>query len=124
MWGFLSKAISGDVDAQTNQIYFTIGLLPLIVLMWGAMRTDVSRRRAAGVRWALLTGILGGLGNVAFFEALVIGGKASIVIPITALYPVVTVALALAFLRERLGNLQKIGLVVAIVALVVLSLPS
>jgi transporter family protein len=75
-----------------------------------------------GKAWAFLTGILGGTGNIAFFHALVIGGKASIVIPATGLFPLVTVILAAIFLRERLGSLQKIGVVLALAAIYLLSL--
>jgi transporter family protein len=60
---------------------------------------------------------------MAFFHALAIGGRASIVIPVTALFPLVTVILAMAFLRERMGTAQKIGLGLAMVAIYLLSLP-
>jgi transporter family protein len=123
-WGAVSKIASDDVDANTNQLLFTIGLLPLIALTWrssrqpGAMPGD----RRIGIGWAFLTGILGGTGNIAFFHALVVGGQASVVVPVTALFPLVTVILALAILRERLGRLQKIGLALALVAIYLISM--
>jgi transporter family protein len=79
-------------------------------------------QRRAGIGWAFLTGILGGTGNIAFFRALVSGGQASIVVPVTALFPLVTVILALTFLRERLGRAQIAGLVLALVAIYLLSM--
>jgi transporter family protein len=124
LWGFASKIASEGIDANTNQVYFTLGLLPLIALLSRSPRLKVASNRNAGIRWAFLTGVLGSTGNIAFFQALVTGGRASIVIPITALYPVVTVVLALLFLHERLGNLQKIGLLLAVVAMCILSLPN
>jgi len=68
-----------------------------------------------------LTGILGGVGNMAYFEAMVKGGKASVVTPVTALFPMVTVLLALVFLKERLGRTQWIGLALAFVAIYLLN---
>jgi len=121
-WGALSKVASGGVDADTNQIFFTLGLLPLILLVLPSPRLKSGQERRAGKAWAFLTGILGGTGNIAFFHALVIGGQASIVIPATGLFPLVTVILATIFLRERLGNLQKIGVVLALAAIYLLSL--
>lgn len=122
-WGALSKVASADVDTNTNQIFFTVGLAPLILaVLLKSKSLKEGKNRSAGMGWAFLTGILGGTGNLAFFQALVIGGKASIVIPATGLFPLVTVILATIFLRERLGNLQKAGVVVALAAIYLLSL--
>jgi len=121
-WGAVSKVASDGVDANTNQIFFTLGLLPLIVYVARSPRLKgSSSERRAGIGWAFLTGILGGTGNIAFFRALGVGGQASVVVPATALFPVVTVILALSFLRERLGRAQKVGLVIALAAIYLLS---
>lgn len=122
-WGAVSKAASAGVDADTNQIFFTVGLLPLILLVWRSPRIQsASEGRRMGIAWAFLTGILGGTGNIAFFHAMVIGGPASIVSPVTALFPLVTVILAMTLLHERIGTAQKIGLVVALAAIYLLSM--
>ena len=128
-WGLVSMIASGGVDAYTNQLLFTVGIAPLLVLVgWkvsrggnpgeSAPRSDARRK---GVFWAFLTGILGGVGNMAYFEAMVKGGKASVVTPVTALFPMVTVLLALVFLKERLGRTQWIGLALAFVAIYLLN---
>ncbi|MGA8151870.1 MAG: DMT family transporter [Terriglobales bacterium] len=121
-WGAVSKVASDGVDALTNQIFFTIGLLPLIAVIWRSPRLRGGEQRRSGVAWAFLTGILGGTGNIAFFRALVLGGKASIVVPATALFPLVTVLLAVVFLRERLSRPQIFGLILALVAIYLLSM--
>jgi transporter family protein len=122
-WGAVSKVASDGVDAKTNQIFFTIGLLPLIAIVWRSPRLQGGgEQRRSGIGWAFLTGILGGTGNIAFFRALVVGGKASIVVPATALFPLVTVLLAVAFLRERLSRPQMFGLVLALIAIYLLSM--
>ncbi len=122
-WGAISKVASEGVDANTNQIFFTIGLLPLVAMVWRSPRNaGGGAGRRIGIGWAFLTGILGGTGNIAFFRALVIGGKASIVSPVTALFPLVTVVLAVTLLHERIGNAQKIGLALALAAIYLLSM--
>jgi bacterial/archaeal transporter family protein len=120
-WGVVSKVASAGVDANTNQIFFTIGILPLILLTLRSPRLNTGTQRKAGISWAFITGILGGTGNIAFFHALVIGGKASIVVPATALFPLVTVILATIFLHERLGKLQLLGFFLALGAIYLLS---
>jgi bacterial/archaeal transporter family protein len=130
-WGLVSKIASGGMDVYVNQLLYTAGLAPLLVFVawtvWKRSHSEApatSEQRAArrmGVFWAFLTGILGGVGNLAFFQALVEGGKASVVAPVTALFPMVTVLLALIFLRERLGWVQWAGLALAFVAIYLLS---
>jgi transporter family protein len=123
IWGAVSKVSSDVIDPYTNQVFFTFGLLPLIALVWRASRTRaMSDGRSAGVAWAFITGILGGAGNIAFFHALGIGGKASIVSPVTALFPLITVVLAVTVLRERIGSAQTVGLVLALIAIYLLSM--
>ena len=46
-WGAVSKVASEGVDANTNQVFFTFGLLPLIALVWRSSRNRGARRRAA-----------------------------------------------------------------------------
>lgn len=123
VWGMVSKISSDAIDADTNQVFFTFGLVPLILLAWRPSRTSSeSKGRTVGIVWAFVTGILGGTGNIAFFRALGSGGKASIVAPVTALFPLVTVVLAITLLRERFGTAQKIGLGLALVAIYLLSM--
>ena len=131
VWGLVSKIASEGVDAYVNQLLYTVGLAPLMVFVgWTVSRKSrgnppepgkLRQDRARGIFWAFLTDILGGVGNLAFFQALVKGGKASVVAPVTALFPMVTVILALVFLKERLGRVQWVGLGLAFVAIYLLS---
>lgn len=125
LWGLVSKVASNGVDVYVNQLLYTVGLAPLMVFVgWTVYKhspREDARARRKGVFWAFLTGTLGGLGNLAFFQALVKGGEASIVAPVTALFPMVTVLLAVVFLRERLGRTQWVGLGLAFVAIYLLS---
>ncbi|MGE5111814.1 MAG: EamA family transporter [Acidobacteriaceae bacterium] len=121
-WGAVSKVVSNSIDTYTNQVFFTVGLLPLIALVLRSRRLAGGKNRRSGISWAFLTGILGGTGNIAFFYALEIGGKASIVVPATALFPLVTVILAATVLHEKISNTQKIGLALAMVAIYLLSI--
>ena len=122
VWGVVSKIVSDRIDANTNQVFFSLGLPPLMLVVLRSPRMRGGNSRRGGIAWAFLTGILGGTGNVAFFHALVKGGQASIVVPATALYPLVTVILASWFLRERMRRIQQFGLVLALAAIYLLSM--
>jgi len=124
-WGLVSKVASTGMDAYVNQLLYTAGLTPLLVFVALTVRKrgsqDPRENRAIGVFWAFFTGILGGVGNFFFFQAMVVGGKASVIAPVTALFPMITVLLALSFLHERLGRVQWVGLALAFVAIYLLS---
>jgi len=124
-WGLVSKVASAGMDAYVNQLLYTAGLAPLLVFVaWTVHRREAAsprRDRSVGVFWAFLTGILGGAGNIFFFQAMVAGGQASVVAPVTALFPTITVLLALTFLHERLGSRQWVGLLLAFAAIYLLS---
>jgi transporter family protein len=121
-WGALSRAVSDDINAYMNQVAFTLGLLPLGLLVFRSPRIAGGRNRKRGIFFAFLTGILGGTGNIAFFKALTTGGQAAVVVPMGGLAPLVTVLVAFVVLRERMSTYQKMGLVVALAAIYLLSL--
>jgi len=73
------------------------------------------------VIWAVLGGLLNGLGVLTSFAAFADGGKASIVTPIINLFPLVTVGGAWLFLGEKLSSTQLAGIVFAVIAIVFLS---
>jgi bacterial/archaeal transporter family protein len=70
---------------------------------------------------AALGGTLNGLGALTSFAALEKGGKASVVIPIINLYPLVTIFGAWLFLGEKLTGKQVVGILFALAAVVLLS---
>ena len=70
-----------------------------------------------------IAGFLGAGGQLILFEALRLG-PAYLVFPIISLYPVVTVFLSIACLKERAGRRAAIGIVLALIAVVLLSYQS
>ncbi|MCD6278355.1 MAG: EamA family transporter [Desulfurococcales archaeon] len=119
MWGLVLKlAYSGytwlDVYFISAAASFT---LALAVYFLSGGKVVLSKSAAL----AVLAGVLGGGGYIFFMKALETG-KASIVIPLTALYPAVTVILALLLLGEKLSTVQALGITLAIIAAVLLSM--
>lgn len=122
VWGAVSKVVSDRIDAYTNQVLFGIGMLPLFLLVAFSPKLKGGAHRRRGIFYAFITGILGGAGNILFFRSLVLGGKASVVVPATSLSPLVTVLLGYFILKERLTTVQKVGFVLALIAIYLLSL--
>jgi uncharacterized membrane protein len=71
--------------------------------------------------WALLNGVFNGLGFLSLLAAMRHGGKASIVEPLTALYPVFVVLLAPALLHESIKPLHGLGIACAVIGGMLLS---
>lgn len=119
VFGFLGKVGSDRISPSQMQFFFTIGMLPVGLLCAYRLKFKIAANQR-GVVYSLLMGILSALGCLAFFAAMK-SGQASLIAPATSLYPGLTVALAVLFLKERLNKVQLVGLVVAMVSIVILS---
>lgn len=123
LWGLESKFIVDRISPWMNQVVFSFGLLPPVI--WIVLSKAARQRKnwtsSQGAFYGLVTGVLGGVGNIAFYVALARGGKAAVVVPLVGLAPLATVILALVFLKESLNRVQMIGLVFALISIVLLS---
>jgi transporter family protein len=118
--GLTQKLSTNEVSAEYSYTCFAVAFVPIGVVVILTQSLDW-RIPAAGWALAILGGVLNGLGSLTSFAAYRSGGKASIVTPLVALYPVVTVASAMAFLGERIGLRETVGIVLALSAAAALS---
>lgn len=119
VWGIVAKLISEDVNPYTNHALFTLGMLFTIPFVLEKIRKQAPNKK--GILWGIIAGILAVAGNLAVFQAFSSGGLAAIVIPLTNLYPLVTIGIALLVFKEKLNWLNGIGILLAIPAVVMLS---
>jgi bacterial/archaeal transporter family protein len=110
--GLLQKLGTNRISARSLLIWLIVGFAALIPLLW---RGD----GLSGLSWrVIVVGLLGGaangFGSWALFEALEKGAKASVAVPLTALYPLITIVFARVFLAEILTFRQWIGIALAI----------
>ena len=119
-WAVLSKLIGGSLSPSHGQALSTLGMLPLIVFLTVSKGPVNPGNWWRGVLAATAGGTISCLGNIPFFNALS-SAKATAVVPITALYPVVTVLLAVTLLKERLGKFQVIGIALSLAAVYLLT---
>lgn len=116
-WGLVSKPVADRLSPWQAQALSAIGLLPVIALLAFSKNLRSGKKSRPGFWLAFAGGIIASLGNVAYYKALGAGGKAAAVTPLTALYPVVTIALAMVFLRERLNPVQGVGVLTSLAAM-------
>jgi uncharacterized membrane protein len=123
LWGITGvtqKLATNRITSERSFLWFCWAMVALSVvvvfvvhLKWGLGRLVVISSIAGGA--------LNGLGAWTSFRALESGGKASIVISLVSLYPLLTVLLAVLILGERLTGLQTVGAFTAIAAAILLS---
>jgi drug/metabolite transporter (DMT)-like permease len=92
-------------------------LRPILAPLAFSKRTVLRGVAPRGLWFAFIGGTVTCLGNIAYYAALSRGERVATVASLTALYPVVTILLAILVLRERLNRVQSFGLVLALIAI-------
>lgn len=120
VWGLLSKVATQHLPPPAVYIIGVSGHLlavgylllgPGVALPWHSW----------GALTALGAGICTAFGLLCFFQALAQGGAATVVVPLTALYPVVTVVLSTVLLQESLTPRRLAGVALALAAVWLMS---
>ncbi len=118
--GVTQKLATNHLSSRLTFFWYAMAFIPVALGL--LLVSQVSWAHSAGtLALGLSGGLLLGLATLPMFLALERGGKASVIVPLVALYPLLTVLLALVFLGEQLGAKQWLGVVLAIVAGVLLS---
>ena len=122
VWGVLGifqKLATNYISAESTMILLIVGFL----LFQPFVLPDVplSSYSTRAIVYGLLSGLFSNMGAWGLFEAMKSGGKASIIAPFCALYPLPVVLLAPLVLHESVTLLQAIGVVCALTAVVLLS---
>jgi uncharacterized membrane protein len=121
VWGLIPKATSPALQnaPMLLQVLSTLGLLPVALAFFLSRRIREGTNFGRGIAAAFVTGICASAGNLSFLQALNRGGEVSLVLPLSSLFPVVTVVLAVVFLKEKLNAVQGVGFAVALGAIVI-----
>jgi transporter family protein len=121
IWGLLSKLVLNYLDWKQFFVISDIGILAVTIIFYLYFRPNLSNINQAGLIFALVVGVIGSIAAIGFYLALTTS-KASIVVPLTSLYPVVTVLLSFLILKENITIVQGLGVFLALVAMVLISL--
>lgn len=118
--GVTQKLSTNFISTELSFFWFVLAFLPIALVILLTVPLDWHLK--AWVFWlAVIGGALNGLGAMTSFKALESGGKASIVIPLCYLYPLITILLALLFLHEKVTRTEVAGITLALVAALLLS---
>lgn len=121
IWGaFSGYQISHGIPDTVVYIAWALSMLPcaLVALIINKGKLTFSWR---GIGLGAIVGLLGAGGQLVLFKALTLG-PSYIIYPFISMSPVVVITLASIFLKERANKWQMAGIVVALVAILLLSL--
>lgn len=121
--GVTQKLATNSISSERSFLWFCWAMVALSAAVLLVARPHTGLRTAVLLS-SIAGGTLNGLGAWTSFRALESGGKASIVISLISLYPLLTVGLAVLLLGERLTRMQLAGAMVAVIAAILLSLES
>jgi uncharacterized membrane protein len=121
IWSIIPKEKSADLSDELMQVICTAGLVPTSLLFLASKNVWQGKRHLKGCGFALLTGLCGGLGNYLILRALALGGEASALFPLTGIFPLITLVLAITLLRERPNRVQLLGVFLALGAVALFS---
>ena len=118
-WAFLPKLAMQSLPPHSVIFYEALGGLFVIVpLLFSVKGKLVKEKKSIGI--VACSSSISIIGALCYFSALKLGPVAT-VSTITAMYPVVGVALARIFLQERMNRLQFLAAAMAMVAIYLLA---
>ncbi len=120
-WGVFSKLAVERIDQQVI-VWGSLIVVPLIFVIYLTATGQLVplKMNAAGVTYSMLGGVGAALGTVCFY-LLLARARASLTVPMTSLYPALTVILSVVFLKEHLSVAHVAGIVLALGAVLFLS---
>ncbi len=116
--GLLQKLGTNRISSRSVLIWVVVGFLFLIPFLRYSQLFEVSKYLLI---LGLLSGFLNALGSWFLFLSLERGAKASVAVPLTGLFPVITAVLGVSILRERPSALEWVGVICALLGGIMLS---
>ncbi|MCQ2348497.1 MAG: DMT family transporter [Paludibacteraceae bacterium] len=134
VWGALSgwQLQSTDVPDTIVYIAWALSMIPCAIVAWmirchaqkkESTQQTLSLFNSRSILLGCLVGLLGAGGQLVLFKALTYG-PSYLVYPFISMSPVIVITLAAIFLKERANRWQMVGIVVALAAILLLSLES
>ncbi len=123
-WGFALKYASLSLEWQYVYVASALGAFLVYVTAFSTLAitgklTQITDYRSLGI--AIIGGLLGALGGLLLILALKLG-EASIIVPLTSIYPAVTATLSIILLGEDITIRKITGIMLALIAVILLSI--
>ena len=119
-WAFLFKVGSQEIGIRKALFYtYLLGVVISLAIVFYTLPEEIEFGKGV---LAIIFATMAGFAGTLLWYFVLQRHEASIITSFTALYPVVTVALGILFLKERISFTNAIGVLFAIIAGILLSL--
>ncbi|HSW70586.1 MAG TPA: GRP family sugar transporter [Gammaproteobacteria bacterium] len=119
LWGLFTKQAVLHINYKSALIYQTLGVL-IVGMFTLALVKFKPTTNLKGLSYSLLTGAAYSIGCLFYFIA-ASKGKIITVVTLTALYPLITIALAYILLHEAVSSKQVLGICFGLLAIFLMS---
>jgi transporter family protein len=123
-WGVVLKIASSRIPGWKNVYIATNSAIILVMVLIAISNRGNIDLTPSNYLIGFAAGLMGTLGYIFLVLSLEAGGKASIVVALTGVYPALTAILSRYILKESLTVPQWIGVFLAVVAVILLSYKS
>ncbi|RIK72303.1 MAG: hypothetical protein DCC67_19465 [Planctomycetota bacterium] len=124
LWAVFAKLVGNRLPAMQSQMLSTVGIAPVVLYFALDDAGSSPSGGRLGVLLPLAAGVVSCLGNLPYYGVLSRGAKAATVVPLTSLYPVVTILLAIPLLDESMTSRQAAGVVLSLAAIYLFNVPA
>ncbi len=120
--GFLQKVATNHLSGETAALVYLGAFIPVAVWLGFREPWPVPAHLTPRV-WiiVLALGFFLAFGNLAVLNAFARGGQAAVIAPLTGLYPLISVPVAVVLFREKLGGREIAGILFALASVAALS---
>jgi uncharacterized membrane protein len=120
IWGaFIEIPEKAGFPATLGYVVWALTMIPCSLLALGFIKWKLEYDNRS-IFLGSVIGLLGAGGQLLLFQALR-DGPAFIVFPLISLFPILTIGLSMIFLKEKADKKHWIGIIVALIAIVLLS---
>jgi len=116
---FFGKIAANHIPGSSIKIYLYVGNVFATVYAFNLTGYRIERDYVAGTL-AIIAGLCTAFGNLFLYIGLNRGGRASVLVPISNLYPLITFVLAYLLLKERVSLTQGLGICLSVVSVALL----
>jgi transporter family protein len=119
LWGLLIKIASKYYSWHQVFIVSSIATITTSIILLAFVKPSINFQ-SQGFTFSLFAGIAGALALVTFNYAMQ-GGQKIIIVPLTALYPIITIILSYLVLHEEISLVKAIGILLGLAAIILIS---
>src|SRR5262252_8726870 len=119
-WGVLGKLSANSGVPPTTLAFLSSCTSFVVIVSSYAWQRFPTAPTAAGILWALLSGVCGAIGML-FFSIAIKRGDAAIIVTLSAIYPILIVLLSPLILQERLSLTHAIGVLLVTLGVVLVA---